>query len=237
MSAAAKQRQCVPHNLAALKIWACYARKDDKRPLQPNGANAKSDDPSTWSTLEDCQKAVREGRAFGVGIMRTPGFDPDDPVHDDPTPWDIDEPPPDLRDPAIRAAEDFIDAAFWLDLAARSTGGNAALLGRMTAAPNAQQYLDEVMPIIAEAVGAVRATLRARARTARKQQRARARRDDIPGTAKAVRQLYAEGLVNDATPIDTVMELITFRWPKCPAKPEEVLRVHRRLQQEQRPAL
>jgi hypothetical protein len=68
MSAAAELTRA-PRNLTERKVWACYNSLVVKRPLCPNGAAARSNDPSTWSMLKDCLQAVREGRAIGVGIM------------------------------------------------------------------------------------------------------------------------------------------------------------------------
>ena len=41
----------VPPILAALPNWVLWSA--DKIPLQPNGRPAKSNDPTTWSTLAD----------------------------------------------------------------------------------------------------------------------------------------------------------------------------------------
>jgi hypothetical protein len=74
MSAAAKQRQRVPHNLAGHKIWAGFANRTrkGKAPLQPNGAYARVNDPSTWSSLDECLKAVDDNRWAGIGFMTGP---------------------------------------------------------------------------------------------------------------------------------------------------------------------
>lgn len=50
-------------------IWAAYSGPHDKAPRQPNGDYAKVNDPSTWSTLDECLAAVATGRFAGVGIM------------------------------------------------------------------------------------------------------------------------------------------------------------------------
>lgn len=57
--------------------WCCWrleARdgRPTKLPLQPNGALARSSDPATWWTLSDCEQAVAERGAEGVGIFLGP---------------------------------------------------------------------------------------------------------------------------------------------------------------------
>jgi hypothetical protein len=43
--------------------------------MQPDGRNASSTDPATWSTLDECQKAVRKGDFGGVGFVLGPRGD------------------------------------------------------------------------------------------------------------------------------------------------------------------
>jgi primase-polymerase (primpol)-like protein len=57
--------------------WCCWRLEErdgrlTKVPLQPNGTLAKSNDPSTWSLLPDCEKAVTELGAAGVGVFLGP---------------------------------------------------------------------------------------------------------------------------------------------------------------------
>ena len=58
-----------------MKIWVCWA-PPNKQPLQPDGAPAKSNDPSTWHTFDEC---IASG--MGLGCMITEpyvGVDLDD---------------------------------------------------------------------------------------------------------------------------------------------------------------
>lgn len=69
----------IPGELKALNQWVCYrleTRDDDDKPVKiplnaNGGARARSDDPSTWSTFEQCQAAVsqRPSRYRGIGYI------------------------------------------------------------------------------------------------------------------------------------------------------------------------
>lgn len=50
--------EVLPHELAERKQWVCWRDENGRKiPYQPNGTHAKSNDPTTWSTLADCQAA------------------------------------------------------------------------------------------------------------------------------------------------------------------------------------
>lgn len=83
----------VPRELAERKQWVLWRNEDGRKiPYQPSGQYAKSNDPSTWSTLEECKQQV--GGYTGIGYV----FSADDPfcgidldgafeVTGDPSPW------------------------------------------------------------------------------------------------------------------------------------------------------
>jgi putative DNA primase/helicase len=66
-----------------------YIHKWTKIPKQPNGSNAKSDDPSTWSSYSEVAEAYLFGSGFdGIGIVLTnglQGIDLDDAIDADGT--------------------------------------------------------------------------------------------------------------------------------------------------------
>lgn len=63
----------IPEELRPLKRWVawCYRIKEGKPrkvPLQPNGSNARVNDPTTWSTLDEAHEAARR-YGWGIGIV------------------------------------------------------------------------------------------------------------------------------------------------------------------------
>lgn len=72
-------RQFVPGELQVLPRWVCWdgTRKVDgrldKTPIEPaTGRNARTDDPSTWTTFElACPLALRDERIGGLGLVLT----------------------------------------------------------------------------------------------------------------------------------------------------------------------
>lgn len=72
---------CFPSELMDKPNWVCWryhkrGSKRTKRPYHPDGRNAKSNDPSTWSTLEACSAAngfdgvgfMFDGTCFGIDL-------------------------------------------------------------------------------------------------------------------------------------------------------------------------
>lgn len=61
----------LPSELKQLKQWAC-STATTKVPLMPNGLPAKVNDPTTWSTFEDCEKALGNGHDLtSIGFILT----------------------------------------------------------------------------------------------------------------------------------------------------------------------
>jgi putative DNA primase/helicase len=63
----------IPTELRPLRRWVCWQYrikegKPRKVPLQPDSRNAKVNDPSTWSTLDQAHEAARRN-GWGVGIV------------------------------------------------------------------------------------------------------------------------------------------------------------------------
>ena len=63
----------IPEELRPLRRWVawCYRIKEGrprKIPLQPNGSNARVNDPTTWSTLDEAHEAASRF-GWGIGIM------------------------------------------------------------------------------------------------------------------------------------------------------------------------
>ncbi|MFC2024480.1 AAA family ATPase [Chloroflexota bacterium] len=77
----------LPNELRALRQWVVW--KKDKHPRNAlTGANARTNDPSTWCSFEDAYDAVMQGRALGVGFVFTEadpyvGIDFDKVIKDD----------------------------------------------------------------------------------------------------------------------------------------------------------
>jgi len=64
----------IPEELKKLDQWVI--RKADKCPLNAlTGKHAKTDDPSTWATFANAEKAIEQGLGIGVGFV----FTDDDP--------------------------------------------------------------------------------------------------------------------------------------------------------------
>lgn len=69
----------VPKALKEKEQWVCYklipdkaGKKPKKIPVNPvTGANAKSDDPSTWGTFEQAVEAMQTYHYAGIGFMLT----------------------------------------------------------------------------------------------------------------------------------------------------------------------
>ena len=62
-----------PAELATLTIWLLWKfetrkGKPTKVPYQPNGHKARSNDPTTWSTLAACTAALSAGNYDGIGL-------------------------------------------------------------------------------------------------------------------------------------------------------------------------
>ena len=55
------------HELAHFKQWVCHKDKIPKNPF--TGANAKSNDPSTWGTLQDAFGTLQTNNFDGVGFQ------------------------------------------------------------------------------------------------------------------------------------------------------------------------
>lgn len=63
----------IPDELKALKQWVCY--NTDKLPKNPlTGKNAKSNDPATWSTFEQAERALEKYKFYGIGFMFANGY-------------------------------------------------------------------------------------------------------------------------------------------------------------------
>ncbi len=64
----------VPAELRALKQWVLWKVVDrdgekTKVPFQANGLRAKSNDPSTWASFDECRKLLALGSWSGIGFM------------------------------------------------------------------------------------------------------------------------------------------------------------------------
>jgi hypothetical protein len=235
---ASRLRSRVPPDLAESRVWACYRSKTDKAPLQPNGAKVESNNPATWSMLDECLQAVADGRMYGVGYMIDPLAGPDP---DDDTPDVEDQNPYPNNNSWLDVVEDFVTVDFLADLAERSAGMDpiGALLEKMAATSDPQQYLHGAMLIITRAFDAGKKTKQDQQRAAWRQRKAAARAaeaaeqagrdgDRFPGTtAKAIRQLKAEGRSLDDMTDDEVHAEIMQRWPNCTVTPAAVQRVRR----------
>lgn len=66
--------QNIPNELHNLKQWVCWAGAD-KIPKNPyTGGNARSNDPSTWATLQEATSACEKFNFDGVGFMFANGY-------------------------------------------------------------------------------------------------------------------------------------------------------------------
>ena len=64
----------VPDDLKGLRQWVIwrYVGKDKRKtPFTPSGSPAKSNDPETWSSFQDCLAGFREDRDEGLGFEFT----------------------------------------------------------------------------------------------------------------------------------------------------------------------
>src|SRR5664280_2616210 len=68
--------ESVPTYLRNLKIWVLYkliprpdSEKPAKKPCMPNWKDAKTNDPATWSSLDEVLSAYKTGAFDGIGIM------------------------------------------------------------------------------------------------------------------------------------------------------------------------
>jgi putative DNA primase/helicase len=74
------QADRIPFELRAERRWVCwrYEERDGKPtkvPVTPEGAPAKCNDPSTWTTFEACvAAATRNGQIAGIGFVLGNGF-------------------------------------------------------------------------------------------------------------------------------------------------------------------
>ena len=64
----------IPDVLKALARWLLWSlvwtgKKWDKPPLQPNGAHARSNAPSTWTTFGRAKAAYEAGGFTGIGFV------------------------------------------------------------------------------------------------------------------------------------------------------------------------
>ena len=71
-----RHAEALPATLTELDQWVCWAWQWDaarcdwtKVPKQPNGANASTTAPETWSTFEDVLAAADRNPDFGVGFV------------------------------------------------------------------------------------------------------------------------------------------------------------------------
>ncbi len=58
-------------------MWAYRTRSGGKRtkvPYMPNAVPAKSNDPLTWSSFGQCQRAMDRGKWHGIGFVLGDGF-------------------------------------------------------------------------------------------------------------------------------------------------------------------
>ncbi|PZA08721.1 hypothetical protein DNA98_01355 [Meiothermus sp. Pnk-1] len=68
-----------PSSLAQKRRWVVwrYVERDGKQtkvPFQPDEKPARSNDPTTWHTLEECRKALQGGRFDGLGFVLGDGI-------------------------------------------------------------------------------------------------------------------------------------------------------------------
>ena len=65
----------IPQSLKAITHWCVWkyepraTGKPGKKPYQPNGTPAKSNDAATWSTFDACLKAYQRGGYAGLGVF------------------------------------------------------------------------------------------------------------------------------------------------------------------------
>jgi putative DNA primase/helicase len=71
----------IPSSMKCERRWFCWryewewdGKRWTKRPYQPSGAYARSDDPRTWTTFEAALAAYRVGGFDGVGFMLGDGW-------------------------------------------------------------------------------------------------------------------------------------------------------------------
>jgi putative DNA primase/helicase len=74
------QADRIPFELRAERRWVCWRYEEregkwTKVPVTPQGAPAKSNDPSTWTTFQACIAApTRNGQIAGIGFVLGDGF-------------------------------------------------------------------------------------------------------------------------------------------------------------------
>jgi primase-polymerase (primpol)-like protein len=69
----------IPESLRAERRWVVWrydwdGKRWTKRPYQPRGVLAKSDDPTTWCSFDDVLAAYRSGRCDGIGFVLGDGW-------------------------------------------------------------------------------------------------------------------------------------------------------------------
>lgn len=70
--------QAIPAALVKRQQWLMWkfelrGKNATKVPYQPNGAHAKSNDQSTWSSFTKCKNALKSGRFDGIGFVFSKG--------------------------------------------------------------------------------------------------------------------------------------------------------------------
>ena len=74
-----KTYEPIPEELKKEKRWCLYKilpreGKNTKLPIMPNSKPAKSNDPSTWHSYEDCMKALSRNIGDGLGFFLGDGY-------------------------------------------------------------------------------------------------------------------------------------------------------------------
>lgn len=74
-----KTYEPIPEELKKEKRWCLYRiipreGKNTKLPIMPNSKPAKSNDPSTWHSYEDCMKALSQHIGDGLGFFLGDGY-------------------------------------------------------------------------------------------------------------------------------------------------------------------
>jgi putative DNA primase/helicase len=70
-----RKYKALPNVLKGVRQWVVYGGQGKgiplKKPYNPNGQPAKVDNPKTWGTFQDCEKAVASGKYCGLGYVFT----------------------------------------------------------------------------------------------------------------------------------------------------------------------